>query len=250
MRCRGVIAVAGAAFALLPASAAALPGHGPREDIDQSFTSTKPGTPTGASWKGTYHAAGNKRGTPPYMLKMIFYPPKGMRYDTNVPAKCTAPDAVLQVMGPNACPPGSLIARGSTQGIFYQPIGHAFEFDRFDHKIYVMNNTNEQIILVEAEGYAVVRGKVRPDGSQVFVNPTCFPEPPTGCVDDYVLQTGSASKLARYTRAVNGAVKSYATTPQACPRSGYWRSVVKFWWKGGAVDSVVTKQPCRPARRP
>lgn len=247
MRCRGAIATSLTLFALLPASAAAGPGHGPREDVSQSFTTMKPGTPTGLNWRGRYHAAGNKRGLPPYMEKMIFFPPKGMRYDTSVPAQCTAPDALLQAMGPEACPPGSQLGTGTTDGVFYQPIGHAFEFDRFHHKMYVMNNANEQIILVEAEGYAVVRGKVRPDGSQVFVNPTCFPEPPTGCVDDYVLQTGSASKLARYTRSVNGRTRSYATTPPRCPKSGYWRSVVKFWWKGGAVDSVVTKQPCRRA---
>ena len=38
MRCRGVIAVAGAACALLPSSAAALPGHGPREDVNQAVS--------------------------------------------------------------------------------------------------------------------------------------------------------------------------------------------------------------------
>jgi hypothetical protein len=245
MRCRGVIVTWCASLALAPAAAVAMPGHGPREDINQSFTTARPHSPTGMNWVGTYHAAGNKRGNPPYLRKMIFYLPKGMRYDTSVPARCTAPDVVLQVQGPAACPAGSRIGTGTTQGIFYVPIGNSIVFDRFKHTIYVMNNANEQIILVKAEGYAVVRGKVRPDGSQVFETPTCFPEPPTGCLDDYVLQTRSATKLARYTKSVNGRTRSYATTPPTCPRSGRWRTVVKFWWKGGAVDSVVTKQPCR-----
>ena len=246
MRCRGAIATSLILTALWPASAVAGPGHGPREDIFHSYTTQKPGTPTGLRWTGRYHAAGDKRGNPPYMEKMIFFPPKGMRLDTSVPEQCKAPDAVLTVSGPDACPPGSLIGRGSTQGIFYQPIGHAFEFTRFNNPMHIVNNANEQIILVESVGYAVVRGKIRPDGAQVFENPTCFPEPPvTGCIDDYVLQTGSESKLARYTRSVNGRLKSYARTPPRCPRSGHWRAVVKFWWKGGAVDSVAVKHPCR-----
>jgi hypothetical protein len=48
-----------------------------------------------------------------------------------------------------------------------------------------MNNANEQIVLIKAEGYAVVRGRVDPDGSIEFNSPTCFPEPPVaGCLDN------------------------------------------------------------------
>jgi hypothetical protein len=231
-------------LALMPSTAGAAPSSGPRQDINQWFTTARPHSPTGVGWKGVYHAAGNKRGTPPYMRKMVFYPPKGMRYDTSVPARCTAPDAVLQVMGPDACPAGSRLGGGEAAGIFYYP-DHKTVFDMFHHTLDVMNNAGEQIILLHAEGYAVIRGKLRPDGSQVFESPTCFPVPPTGCVDDYVLQTMTTTKLARYTRSVNGRLRSYATTPPRCPRSGYWRTTVKFWWKGGAVDTVVTKQPCR-----
>jgi hypothetical protein len=230
--------------ALAPAAASALPAHGPREDVNQSFTTARPNSPTGLGWKGIYHAAGNKRGNPPYMRKMVFYPPKGMRYDTSVPARCTAPDALLQLEGPDACPAASRLGGGTTEGVFYEPVAHAFVIDRYKHTLDVMNNANEQIILVKAEGYAVARGRIRPDGSQEFSNQTCFPKPPTGCTSDYVLQTMSGARLARYTRAVNGRVRSYATTPPRCPASGYWRTTVKYWWNGGAVDSVVTKQPC------
>lgn len=245
MRLRGATIAIFGLLALSPGGALAQPGHGPREDIDQTFTSARPSTPTGVGWRGVYHAAGNRHGKPPYLRRMVFYPPKGMRLDTGVPARCTAPDAVLQVEGPAACPAGSQIAVGSTDGYIYDPIAQLVTIDRFHHTIYVMNGANEQIILVKAEGYAVVRGKVRPDGTQDFRLPTCFPEPPTGCLTDHVLQTGSQTKLARYTRAVNGRVRSYATTPPRCPKSGYWRTRVRYWWKGGAVDTVVTKQRCR-----
>src|SRR5205814_3505976 len=85
--------------ALWVAAAAAQPASGPREVLDQSFTATHANRPTGVRFTGAYHAAGNKKGNPPYLKRMIFYPPPGLRYDTSVPARCSAPDAVLEAEG-------------------------------------------------------------------------------------------------------------------------------------------------------
>lgn len=243
MRRRGAIAV-WCALALWPAQAAALQAHGSREDVSQALTSTRPGSPTGVNFSGSYHAAHDKRGNPPYLQKMVFYPPKGLRYDTSVPAKCTASDAELEASGKSACPAASLIGHGLAQGIFYYPFTTGV-FDRYTHTLDVLNNTNEQILLVNAEGAGVNRGHFRPDGSIVFTPQTCFPEPPTGCNTDYILQLRAATSIARYTRSVNGHRRSYVTTPPRCPARGYWRTTIKFWWKGGAVDTVRPKQPCR-----
>src|SRR4051794_22442162 len=131
--------------------AAAEPGSGPREAIDQSYTTTSPGTATGIGFTGTYHAAGDPSGNPPYMRRMVFYPPPGFRFDTSVPARCTATDGELSLRGPAACPAASHIGDGTTEGIIFAPITHAFEFDHYKHHVDVMNNTNEQIILVESE---------------------------------------------------------------------------------------------------
>jgi hypothetical protein len=235
-----------AVAALWPAAASALPASGPREDIDQRITSQRPNSPTGVSFKGVYHAAGRKNGNPPYLTKMIFYPPKGLRYDTSVPAKCTASDVELDALGKSACPAASRIGGGTAEGIFYYPIEDTTVFDRYKHTLDVMNNTNEQILLVNAEGSGVNRGRIRPDGSILFTPQTCFPQPPAGgCADDYILQLKASTSIARYTRAVNGRTRSYVTTPPRCPASGYWRTTVRFWWRGGAVDTVVSKQPCR-----
>jgi hypothetical protein len=198
------------------------------------------------SFKGVYHAAGNPKGNPPYLVKMVFHPPKGLRYDTSVPAKCTASDVELDVLGKSACPAASRLGGGIAEGIFYYPIEDTTVFDRYKHTLDVMNNTNEQILLVNAEGSGVNRGHIRPDNSVVFTPQTCFPQPPVGgCADDYILQLKAGTTLARYTRAVNGRTRSYVTTPPRCPASGYWRTTVKFWWRNGAVDSIVSKQPCR-----
>jgi hypothetical protein len=236
--------------ALWAAAAAAQPGTGPRETVDQSFTTTRPSSPTGVSYTGGYHAAGNPKGNPPYMRRMVFYPPRGMRYDTSVPERCSASDLELEVRGPAACPAGSRLGGGTVEGLFYEPIGHAFVFDHYKHTVDVMNNANEQIVLVKSEGFTVVRGRNRPDGSIEYTPPTCFPAPPTGkCADDYVLQLRSSTFLPPYKTTSGGRLRSYATTPAKCPAQGYWRTTIRFWWADGSVDTVATQQPCRPARK-
>jgi hypothetical protein len=242
MGVRGVLAglVACAAFAVLPGGAIAEPGSGPRETVDQTFTTTAPGTPTGVDYSATYHAAGDPNGNPPFLRRMVFHPPEGMRFDTSVPEKCTATDAELAVRGPDACPAGSRLGGGTVDGIFYFPFSDN-EFHRYHHNTYVLNNTDEQILLVESEGFTVQRGQVHPDGSVEFNPTTCFPASPTGqCADDYILQLKSSSSLPAYTNARG----SYATTPATCPESRRWVSTVQLSWSDGSVDDVATTQPC------
>lgn len=244
----GLIALMASALAC--GSAAAQPASGPREDLDQSFTAKRANAATGVDFSARYHAPGRPDADPPYMRRMVFFPPRGFRYDTAVPERCTADALDLQARGPAACPVGSMIGIGMAEGVFFAPVTHAFEIDRFKHNLYVMNGAEEQIILVEAEGYAVVRGKFQPDGSIEFKSQTCFPAPPTGdCVDDYVLQTASRTAIPRYTKTVDGRTRSYATTPPRCPKRRYWASRIRFEWKDGAVDDVVSRQPCRRSRR-
>jgi hypothetical protein len=227
--------------ALAGGPAAAEPGSGPHQTIDQTFTATLPSTPTGLGWAATYHAAGDSQAPPPAMEKMIFYPPAGFRYDTSVPEQCAATDAQLSAQGPSACPEGSRLGEGTTEGLFLFPFAHDYTFDHFTHHLDVLNNANEQILLVESEGWTIVRGKFQPDGSLVFASTTCFPASPTGeCPDDYIIQLGSSTTIPPYTNAKG----SYAATPPTCPRTRNWETTVRFWWTDGTTDSVVTTQPC------
>jgi hypothetical protein len=240
-----VVQLLWALSALSPAVAAAQPGSGPRATVDQRLTTKHPSSPAGVSYTASYHAAGNAHGNPPPMRRMVFYPPHGLRYDTSVPARCSAPDPELEVMGPDACPPGSRLGGGTVEGLFFVPFAHNLVFDHYKHTVDVMNNTNQQVVLVKSEGFTVVRGQLRPDGSMEFTPTMCFPASPTGkCADNYIIQLASSNVLPPYKRIVGGHVRSYVTTPAKCPARGYWRTTVKFWWANGAVDSVVTRQPC------
>jgi hypothetical protein len=235
----------GALFAVWAAGAAADQGTGPHETVDQTFTTTVPGSPTGGSFNASYHAANDPSGNPPAMRGMVVHPPPGMRYDTSVPDRCSASDLVLQVRGPAACPAGSRIGEGTVEGVMMEPFAHDFVFDHFTHHVYLLNNTNEQIILVHSEGYLVVRGQMSADGSISWHNPTCFPVPPVaGCVDDYLIQLRTSVVTPLYTRTSGGVVRSYMTTPPTCPAVGYWSTTADFSWVDGSSDSVVTTQPC------
>ncbi len=231
--------------ALLAGVALAEPGSGPHGTVDQTFTTTAPSSPTGIGFTARYHAEGDPSADPPFMRRMAFFPPKGMRYDTSVPDACTASDLELQLDGPAACPEGSRLGGGTTQGVFFVPFTDGVVLDRYTHNVYVLNNAGEQIVLVEAEGYAVLRGRFRPNGSLVFESPTCFPTPPTGeCVDDHVVQTATSTFLPEYTRTADGEARSYATTPPTCPGSGYWTTRVRLWWSTGDAEDILTRQPC------
>ena len=237
--------------AMWAGGAVAQPGSGPRETVDQHFTSHRPASPTGVRFSATFHAPRDPRGRPPFMRRLVVHPPRGLRFDTSVPKRCTATDAELALRGPAACPPASRVGRGSTEGLFLFP-GSDQVFHHFRHRTYVLNNTREQILLVESEGFTVVRGRIRPDGTTVFEPPTCFPKAAgVDCADDYIVQLETTTVLRPYAKRSGGRVRSYVTTPPRCPARGYWLTTARFWWSDGSVDRVPTRQTCitRAARR-
>jgi hypothetical protein len=227
--------------AVLAASAAAAPVSGPHEVVDNQLTTTATDAPTGFHYTARYHAAGDPGGDPPYMRRMVSYNPRGLRYDTSVPARCSASDLELALRGVAACPPGSRVGGGTADGKF---MGSASTLD-----VDIVNNTGEQIIIARSPLFAsVARGKIHPDGSVEFASPTCFPAlQPPGCPVDNALQLGSDILVAPLTRSENGATRSYFTTPPSCPTAGYWSTPIRFWWADGSVDTVVTRQPCTRA---
>ena len=248
MRLRGVkigvaIQVALAAFTFSAASAEAAPASGPHGTVDNRWTTVRPNAPTGFSFTGRYHAAGNPKADPPYMRRMTSYLPRGMRYDTTVPDRCTASDLELALHGASACPKGSRLGGGKVDTKF---MGFPSTLD-----VDVLNNANEMIMVARSPLLSTItRGKIRRDGSVEFTSPTCFPSfDPPGCPVDTALQLGSSIKVPPYIRRSRGRVRSYATTPQECPRSRRWLTRIRFWWADGSGETITTAHPCRPPAR-
>jgi hypothetical protein len=219
-------------------SASAEPVSGPHQVVDQRFTTTQPGAPSGFDFDATYHAAGDPEGDPPYMRRMISYNPAGLRYDTSVPERCSASDLELAVRGPAACPEGSRLGGGETDTKFMGSSPSTVQLDFF-------NNTDEQIILARSPLVTTVaRGRIHPDGSVEFASPTCYPTVgPAPCPVDNVLQLRSSMRVPAYTDSSGG---SWLTTPPECSPDGRWRTPIRWWWADGSEETVVTEQPCTP----
>jgi hypothetical protein len=224
----------------LAAGAAAAPVSGPHETVDDQLTATRPSSPSGFSFTGRYHAAGDEKAYPPYMRKMVFYSPPGLRYDTRVPDRCTASDVELAVSGAAACPPGSRLGGGEASSVFMGSFPSTVEAD-------FLNNANEQIIIARSPVLtSVVRGHIHPDGSVEFAAPTCFPSAGGApCPVDDALQVASAIRVPAYTRPDG---RSYLTTPPKCPSSRRWHTTIRWWWSDGTTDAVVADHPCKRSR--
>lgn len=231
------------AFVAFPAASPAAPVTGKHATVESRFTTKLPGTPTGSTFIGRYRAAGDPDADPPYMRGMTFYFPRGMRRDTSVPARCRASDLELQVRGAAACPAESRLGGGEVQSKF---LGFPSNL-----QLDVFNNTHEVIMLARSPFVgSLTRGKIGRDGSVAFRSPTCFPTVhPVGCPADFALQLGSQVTLDRHVSTSGGVRRSYMTTPSSCPRSGRWRTRVRFWWADRSEETVVSRQPCRRRAR-
>jgi hypothetical protein len=229
------------AATICSSSAAAQPVSGPHETLDFQFTTTQPSTPTGWTYTGTYYAADDVDGPPPYMRRMTFYHPPGMQFDTSVPGRCGASDAELALRGTAACPEDSHLGGGTVFIDFMQSGSRPTRADMF-------NNEGEQIIVGQSPLVAtIVRSRMSSDGSVDYESPTCWPTyPGVPCAADDSLQTGSSISVPAYSTTVDGVLRSYLTTPPTCPASGHWETPIRFWWADGSIDTVVTEQPCTP----
>jgi hypothetical protein len=231
-----------------PAPSAAAPSTFDHGTLEQTFTATRPSTPSGGSYRARYHGAGGPETTPPYMRKMTFDLPRGMRWDTSGPERCGASDVELAVAGAEACPAGSRLGGGEVQGLFMGSFPSTVAADTF-------NNEREVVMVLRSPFLAtVVRGRMSPDETAIeYRSSTCYPSTPAGCPVDNVLQLGSSITTPPYTRTVNGVVRGYLTTPPKCPKSRRWQGVIRFWWADGSQDTVPTSHPCKrpkPKRRP
>ncbi len=227
-------------LALGAASVSAKPGSFRHGTVDNRLTTTRPSSFTGFSFNGSYHAAGNPKGDPPYMRKMVFYPPPGLRYDSSVPEQCTASDVQLAAFGAAACPEGSRLGGGQTETAFMGGSPTTVDLD-------LLNNANEQIILARSPLITTIaRGRIHPDQSVEFASPTCYPSVPgVSCPVDNVLQLRSFMRAPAYTRGIGSARRSWLTTPPKCPKSKRWLGTIRWWWADGTEDVLTTEYPCK-----
>jgi hypothetical protein len=229
--------------ALSALGASANPGRGPHERVRISATTTKPGASTGFKWVASYHGASEPHGDPPALRHLAIRLPRGTRYDTSVPGRCGASDQELLALGEAACPASSRIGRSEASLMVLGGGPMTYEGTDFnaDHQLIELFEANGRpvgVIRTHARG-RMLRGPV----------PTCLTggDPPSGCPSDQMVLLSNTIDIGALTKGHANTRRNFATTPSRCPRSGHWRTHVRFDYADGSVDRILTRQPCEDA---
>jgi hypothetical protein len=204
----------------------------PRQTASLTFTSMKPGAPTGAVLDVDYFDPANPQGKPPRVTRVVTTLAPGSRYDTSVPAQCEASDAELHLLGATACPPESVVGTGSL----------TVDTGAGDSEVDVtfLNRTDELIFLNTVRdtfARTVLRAPI--SGTTLTSDVPMLPgTPPDGGVLD-------RSHFVDFT------VGRYITTPPACPKAGHWVNTTTFTYADGVTQTVQTRSPCtKPKPKP
>lgn len=224
----------------LPAANAAADGS--RQDARLSFTTDKPGKPSGLVLDVDYRDPEHPKGKPPAVRRVVTTLARGARYDTSVPERCTAPDAALMLFGEAACPLGSKVGVGAIT-LDTGLLGPG----RFvDAEVDFLNDTNELIFLNTVRGSrarTVVRAQVTRRRT-ITAAPFLPGTPPEGAAIDKV-----HVKDFRIVERRAGERRAYITTPQRCPPSGRWLNKVTFTYADGVTQVVRSRSPCERGAR-
>src|SRR3954454_16807333 len=153
---RGI--VVGAVVALLagaPAGAASTD----RQTASLTFTTTRPGAPSGENLAVDWHDPANPGGKPYSVARMVVELPPGAVIDTSVPERCTASDVQLELQGAAACPAASRVGGGE----IVSDTGSTGAFPpRFVHnEANLFNNAGELIGVADATDQPVIPGITR-----------------------------------------------------------------------------------------
>jgi hypothetical protein len=242
---RGVpvfVTMALAALAAAPAGALAADG-GSRQSLGLAFTEQRPGTSTGVDLSIDYVNPTDPSAKPPAVRSVVEQFARGTHIDTSVPDQCTANDAQLMSLGPDACPAGSRVGTGTIRLDTGFPGPARF----IDAHVVFLNNAGE-LIFVSSEmisgGRVVTRSQVS-DAQIVNSAPLLPGTPPDGAAIDVV-----QVRLDAVSREVDGRQRGYITTPASCPSTAAWTNSVQFTYADDVTQAVSADSPCVAAAAP
>ena len=225
---------------LLGSSLASAAGDS-RQEASYTLSSQQPRTSTAETLKVDYVNPDDPAAKPPAVSRVVTRLPRGARYDTGVPASCTASDAELMALGDGACPVGSAIGGG----VVTVDTGFPGPARIVTADVQFFNNADdpdgEFIFLNTVRGTGartVIRADVR--RRRTITEAGFLPgTPPDGGAIDTVDVT-----IDQVSRKVNGTVHNYVTTPRRCPARGSWATRGRFTYPDGVSQTVGDRTPC------
>lgn len=228
------IAGAGAAAAI----ADTVPAAASYQEATLKFTQTEPGRPSGLALRVDYVNPDDPDGKPPAVRKVVQTLARGARIDTGAPALCTATDAELILLGPSACPAGSVVGRG----VITLDTGLPDPARFLTEQVTFLNNTGELILVTQdSQTGARLVTRAQVEGRRITTEaPPLLPgAPPDGMAIDVV-----RADLRKIVTSRGGERRSYITTPARCPTSGHWVNTIEFSYDDG-TQSERTRSRCR-----
>jgi hypothetical protein len=196
-----------------------------------TFSSARPGAPSGLDVHASWTDPGGTNGVPKAVTKMKFVGHPGTRFDTSALPRCRASDEDIANLSVRACPRSSKI--GSVQGQGLIVTGNPF------NTIATLFNARRKIIVIVRlvdDGRLVTYFRDDVRGSSVDVNLKI----PGG-----VALTKFDAHLPPHVRRVHGKRRAYMRTPPTCPPSGVWTTTATFTYRDGSTEQRTASTPCK-----
>lgn len=233
-------AAAMAAMMLVAVPAAARADDGARQSGSFTWTTTRPGAPTGFSMAIDFFDPSDPNAKPHTLKTLIIREPAAGLVDTTALPQCKATDAELMLEGPAACPADSRVGGGT---LITDTGSTNDSVPRYaTNDVTQFNNQDEVIGVAVARTdppvTAVSRSKLQGDTSTTEIPP--FPgNPPPEPFTAFRTLRLSGPAIVRHGRA-------YARTPPSCPAARFWTIELTFVYYDGVTQSITSHSPCKP----
>src|SRR4051812_32885494 len=226
--------------AIIATGAVAAPGAsaGRRVDYKQMFTTSTPRKSTGIDVHLLYKNPNDPKGKPIRVRREEFTFPAGTTYDETVVPDCTASDAEILLFGMSACPAASHIgwSQGDTSMSGFGAGEDPIDVDFWDDAgVLVLWGRSHQFPAIGS----VSRGHQK--GQTMTVD---IPSSPGGPPDG----ESAVRRVHHVFPARSAGRRAWVRTPRKCPKRGRWTFRAKFTFADGAVESDVSRTPCRKHR--
>jgi hypothetical protein len=194
-----------------------------------TYSSKKPGSPSGLDGLGTWSDPGEPAGKPKEVTRIKVIGAPGLRLDTSALPICKASDAVVQRRALRACPASSKL--GTVKGEAVISTGAPF------NTVATLFNGRRKIIVVVMLGDRLLTNFRDDVGRRsVTVNLKILPG---------ISLTRFEPHIPRHLRRQGKKRKSYVTTPPTCPPSGVWVTTAIFTYRDGSEQTLTAPTPCK-----
>lgn len=193
-----------------------------------TYLSRAPSAASGLETSVTWTDPGELGGKPPAIQRIALQFASGTTFDTSALPACAASDDALKRDGAAACPAGSKLGTGSTEGVLVPGVP-------FATKVTLFNAKEQIIVLVTYLGITITEFRDAVKRDEIDVNPAL---PPGVALQKLHIQIDS------HTSGTGAQQKAWMRTPPTCPVGGAWTTIGHFTFADGSTQTRESRSPC------